>query len=147
MEQSLNELGRLQNKLQDCLHLIPNLQLWTVYLNFVLRTQNLEADTPTNAPARKIIMEVYQAVLDQVGIDKDAGSIWQAYIQFIQSSPHNAGGSTLEDQKKLDTLRKTYQQAISLPTQAVQGIWHEYYAFENSLNKATVRRSTCARID
>jgi cleavage stimulation factor subunit 3 len=145
MELSLNELGKLQNKLQDCLHLIPNLQLWTVYLNFVLRTQNLEADTPANAPARKTIMEVYQAVLDQVGIDKDAGPIWQAYIQFIQSSPHNAGGPTLEDQKKLDTLRKTYQQAISLPTQAVHGIWQDYLAFENSLNKATVRRSTCAR--
>jgi cleavage stimulation factor subunit 3 len=145
MELSLNELGRLQNKLQEALHLIPNLQLWTVYLNFVLRTQDLESDTAANAPARKIVMEVYQAVLDQIGIDKDSGSIWQGYIQFIQNSPHNAGGPTLEDQKKLDTLRKTYQQAISLPTQAVQGIWQEYYAFENSLNKATVRPSILQR--
>jgi cleavage stimulation factor subunit 3 len=140
MELSLNELGRLQNKLQQTLHLIPNLQLWNVYLNFVLRTQDLESDTPTVAPARKIIMEVYQAVLDQVGIDRDAGSIWQSYIQFIQSSPHTAGGPTLDDQKKLDTLRKAYQQAISVPTQAVQTIWQEYYAFENNLNKATVRQ-------
>jgi cleavage stimulation factor subunit 3 len=82
--------------------------------------------------------QAYEAVLDAIGIDKESGKIWQDYIQFIKSGPGIVGGSTWQDQQKMDLLRKVYQRAICIPTQVVESIWREYSTFEMSLNKLTV---------
>jgi cleavage stimulation factor subunit 3 len=42
----------------------------------------------------------------------------------------------------MDLLRKAYQRAISVPTQAVNTLWKEYDQFEMGLNKLTVRPRT-----
>ena len=81
----------------------------------------------------------YEAVIEAVGIDKDAGKLWQDYIQFIKSGPGVLGGTHWQDQQKMDLLRKAYQRAICIPTQAVESLWREYNAFEMSLNKLTVQ--------
>jgi cleavage stimulation factor subunit 3 len=89
--------------------------------------------------ARKVVMQAYEFVLSNIGMDPQSGKIWQDYIQFIRSSPGTVGGSSWQDQHKMDQLRKAFHRAIAVPTPAIITLWREYEQFESSLSKATVR--------
>lgn len=92
---------------------------------------------------RKIISDVFDYVLTEIGIDKDAGCIWEDYIDFLKSMPGAVGGSTWQDQQKMDLLRKTYHKAISIPTDAVERLWKDYDVFEMGIDKAAVCIASC----
>ncbi len=136
MELENNEFWRVEQIFNQSLLAIPNIQFWSVYLDYVRRRNNLTTDTA--GTARQIISQAYDFVLQNIGGDKDSGSIWQEYVQFIRTGPGMIGGSNWQDQQKMDLLRKTYQRAICIPTQAVNALWKEYDAFEMGLNKLTV---------
>jgi cleavage stimulation factor subunit 3 len=119
---------------------VPNIQLWSVYLNYIRRMNDLISDTTGNA--RATVSQAYDFVLANIGIDRDSGRIWQEYIQFIRSAPGQIGGSSWQDQQKMDQLRKAYQRAICVPMSSVNNLWKEYDQFELSLNKITVSRSS-----
>ncbi|KAK2770733.1 cfia complex component [Colletotrichum kahawae] len=116
----------------------PNVQLWTVYLNYIRRRYDLNNDP--NGEARRILSMSYEFVVSSVGIDRDAGQLWKDYIQFIKSGPGQVGGSGWQDQQKMDQLRKAYHRAITVPTSALTDLWKDYDQFEMSLNKTTGRQ-------
>lgn len=136
MELAHNEYKRTQQIFNDSLMTVQDVHLWSTYLNFVLRINNLSQDP--NGKARQSVTETYDFVLQNVGNDKDSGFLWVDYIKFIRDGPGQIGGSSWQDQQKLDALRKAYQRAICVPTQSVNGIWTEYTAFESGLNKVAV---------
>ncbi|KKA20283.1 mRNA 3'-end-processing protein rna14 [Rasamsonia emersonii CBS 393.64] len=149
MESENNELYRLEQIFNRTLLNIPNVQLWTVYLDYVRRRNPLTTDT--TGQARRIISAAYDLALQHVGMDKDSASIWTDYVQFIRSGPGNIGGSNWQDQQKMDLLRKAYQRAICVPTHAVNTLWKEYDQFEMGLNKLTnitrdLNRTTLPRL-
>jgi len=115
---------------------VLNVQLWTVYLNYVRRRNDLTNDV--SGEARKIVSQAYDFVLATVGIDPQAGKIWQEYLQFVRSAPGQIGGSGWQDKQKMDQLRSAYQKSIIVPMSALNGIWKEYDQFEMGLNKNTV---------
>lgn len=118
---------------------VPHVQLWSVYLNYIRRRNDLTNDV--TGSARATISQAYDFVLANVGIDRDSGKIWQEYIQFIRSAPGQIGGSSWQDQQKMDQMRKAYQRAVCVPMSNVNALWKEYDQFEMSLNKITVRPS------
>ncbi|KAI9370099.1 hypothetical protein BJX61DRAFT_544953 [Aspergillus egyptiacus] len=138
MESELNELFRLEQIFNRTLLTIPAVQLWTVYLDYVRRRNPLSTDQ--TGQARKIISSAYELALKHIGMDKDSGSIWADYVQFIRDGPGSVGGSGWQDQQKMDLLRKAYQRSISVPMQAVNTLWKEYDQFEMGLNKLTGRK-------
>lgn len=107
-----------------------------MYLDYIRRRNNLNNDP--SGTARQTISQAYEFVLKTIGIDRDAGFIWKDYIKFLQSGPGTPGGTTWQDQQKMDSLRKAYRQAIVIPMQDVESIWRDYYAFETQLNAVTV---------
>jgi len=115
---------------------VPNVELWTVYLNYI-RRRNDTLNDPAGT-ARKVITQAYEFVLNNIGVDKDSGKIWQDYVQFIRSGPGTVGGSSWQDQTKMDQMRKAFHRAIGVPTPAVTTLWREYEQFESGLNKTTV---------
>lgn len=117
---------------------VPNVQYWSVYLNYVRRMNDLTDDA--DGKKRATIYQAYEFALDNVGCDRDSGRIWQDYIQFIRSGPGQLGGSSWPDQQKMDQLRKAYQRAICIPMSTVNALWKEYDQFELSLNKNTGRK-------
>lgn len=136
LESEANNRSGVEAIFHKTLKDIPHLQLWRTYLDHIRRHFNLVVDK--SGTASQTNHAAYQAVLETVGIDKDAGTLWQDYIAFIKSGPGTLGQQDWESQSKMDVLRKAYQEAISIPTQAVETIWKEYSNFENSLNKMTV---------
>lgn len=115
---------------------VPNVKLWTVYLNYIRRRYDLNNDP--NGESRRILSMSYDFVIASVGIDRDSGQLWKDYIQFIKSGPGQVGGSGWQDQQKMDQLRKAYHRAITVPMFALTDLWKDYDQFEMSLNKTTV---------
>jgi cleavage stimulation factor subunit 3 len=136
MELSINDFVAAEGLFGKCLMSVANVELWTVYLNYIRRRNDLNNDS--SGSARKVVTQAYEFVIDNVGMDKDSARIWQDYIQFIRNGPGQIGGSNWQDQQKMDQLRKAYQRAISIPTSAVNTLWKEYDQFEMGLNKMTV---------
>lgn len=119
---------------------VPNVNLWSVYLNYIRRRNDLTNDM--TGTARTTISQAYDFVLANVGMDKDSGRIWQDYIQFIRSAPGLIGGNGWQDQQKMDQLRKAFQKAVCVPMSTVNALWKEYDQFEMSLNKNTVSQTS-----
>lgn len=136
MESEGNEFFHLEQIFNRTLLATPSVQLWSVYLDYIRRRNPLTTDA--SGEARKTISSAYDMAIQHVGMDKDSGNIWTDYIEFIRSGPGIVGGSGWQDQQKMDLLRKAYQRAIGVPTQAVNALWKEYDQFEMNLNKLTV---------
>lgn len=115
----------------------PNVELWTKYLDYVRRRNDLSDSTGN---ARQTVAQAYEFVISNIGLDKDSGKIWADYIQFLKFGPGVVGGSQWQDQQKMDQLRKAYQRAICVPISNVNMLWKEYDQFENGLNKLTGRK-------
>ncbi|KAI0836921.1 hypothetical protein F5Y06DRAFT_97151 [Hypoxylon sp. FL0890] len=137
MELSLDNTVEAESIFTRTLRAIPDVQLWTCYLNYIRRRNDL--NDPTGR-ARQTVSQSYEFVLNNIGQDRDAGSIWQDYIQFIKTGPGQIGGTGWQDQQKMDVLRKAYQRAISIPMANVNHLWKEYDQFEMGLNKMTGRK-------
>lgn len=139
MENDANNLPAKERIMGATLQGLPNLRLWSTYLDHVRRRNDVTRDT--TGQTRKTITDAYETALEHVGIDKDSGYLWQEYIQFLKSRPGETGGQSWQGQQKMDQLREAYRKAIKVPTQATQSLWKEYDQFEMAMNKATVRSS------
>lgn len=138
MELDNNEFHRVEQVFSRCLLTVPNVELWSLYLDYIRRRNNLTNDQ--QGKARTTISQAYDFVLNNIGCDKEAGRIWQDQIAFVKSAPGNVGGSGWMDQQKMDSLRKVYQKAVTQPVIGVEAIWREYDQFEHGLNKITAKR-------
>ncbi|KAF2747568.1 Suf-domain-containing protein [Sporormia fimetaria CBS 119925] len=138
MELGLDELNRVERLFERSITTNPNVNLWSTYINYIRRIHNMNEDAEK---ARPVITQVYEFVLENIGIDVASGRIWLDYIEFLKSGlPGVLGGTNWQDMQKMDTLRKVYQRAIAVPTNATMEIWREYDRFELHLNKATGRK-------
>ncbi|KAF3274673.1 mRNA 3'-end-processing protein rna14 [Orbilia oligospora] len=138
MELDANNLSHAERLFQRCLPGVLNVDLWSLYLDYIRRRNNLATDT--TGKARGVITQVYEFVLNSIGIDREAGKIWQEYIAFIKSGPGTIGGSAWQDQQKMDHLRKIFQRVICIPVNGLEAMWKEYDQFEMGLNKTTGRK-------
>ncbi|KAI2631220.1 hypothetical protein GGS21DRAFT_170132 [Xylaria nigripes] len=137
MELSLDNFPQAEGIFSRTLFAVPHVQLWTAYLNYVRRRNDLNDPT---GQARQTVSQAYEFVLNNIGQDRDAGAIWQDYISFVRSGPGQLGGTNWQDQQKMDLLRKAYQRAICIPTANLNQFWKEYDQFELGLNKMTGRK-------
>jgi len=141
MELENDDFYRLEQIFANALMTVPNVQLWSIYLDYVRRRNNLTTDS--TGQARQIVTAAFDFVLKNIGIDKDSGHLWQEFVNFVRSSPGIVGGNGWQDQQKADIMRKTFQQATTIPTSALQTLWKEYEQFETGLNKQTVSGLAC----
>jgi cleavage stimulation factor subunit 3 len=140
METELDNFSKVEQIFGRSITQTPYIELWSSYINYIRRINNLTTDQ--SGQARTIITQVYEFVLDKMGIDTSSGKIWLDYIELLKSGPGVLGGNNWQDMQKMDTLRKVYQRAISVPTNATLEIWRDYDRFEMGLNKVTVGSTT-----
>jgi len=142
LELGLNDFVAAEALFGKCLKDVLNPKLWTVYLDYIRRRNDL---SDSSGQARLTVTQSYEFVLDHIGLDKESGRIWQEYIQFINVGPGIIGGSSWQDQQKMDQLRKAYQRAICVPISNINVLWKEYDQFEMGLNKMTARKFLAER--
>lgn len=138
MELELEDLSKVERLFERSIASNPHVGLWSTYINYTRRIHNVTTDENR---ARTVITQVYEFVLDNIGIDIHSGKIWLDYIEFIKSGPGTLGGTTWQDKQKMDTLRRIYQRAVAVPMGATLEIWRDYDKFEMTLNKITVSQS------
>ncbi|QSL65932.1 hypothetical protein MERGE_003069 [Pneumocystis wakefieldiae] len=83
MELTNNEFIRVETIFSRCLRSVLSVDLWKFYLDYIRRVNNVSTG---GAQARSVISQAYEFVLAHVGIDKDCGSIWSDYINFIKTA-------------------------------------------------------------
>ena len=76
--------------------------------------------------------EAYEFVLKNVGHDIMAGQLWLDFIAFTKTRPVTDSRDTTERNM---AVRRAYQRAVVMPTNAIDTLWKEYDVFEHSLNK------------
>lgn len=136
MESEAEELYKMEQVFTRCLMQVPHVKLWSAYLDYVRRRNNLTTDT--EGKARQTISQTFDFVLQNVGMDRNSGQLWVDYIEFLKSGPGTVGGSSWQDGQKIDVLRRAYHRAVIIPTHNTNAIWNEYTKFEMELNKSTV---------
>ena len=94
--------------------------------------------TDQNGQNRQTVTQAYEFVLGAVGLDVYAGKLWLDYIEMLKTGPSILGGNNWQDMQKMDTLRKVYQRAVSVPHNATLEIWRDYDKFEMTINKVSV---------
>ena len=116
---------------------VLNIDLWTLYINYIRRRNPLSTGGDVSKPYG-IVERSFSFAIDNIGLDKDAGRLWQDYIAFLKTGPGTVGGTGWQDGAKVDKLREAYQKAIAVPTDAVTQLWRDYDAFETGLSKINV---------
>lgn len=127
------DLQRVESIFARCLRPVPDVDLWNCYLTYVRRRYNNDRD----ANHRTTVQKAFEFVLQNVGLDKDSGSIWADYVTFLKAAP---AGSSYEEQQKMDSLRKTYHRALSVPISNIEQLWRDYDAYEHSLSRMTAKK-------
>ncbi len=133
---------------------VPGVPIWRAYLHYIRRQNPIPLVAgPPGAPdhaarqaaaevVRETVKAAYELALRECGTDIASGPVWAEYLAFLgeRASEAAAGGATSwEVQQAQDALRRTYQRAVGVPVDGLEGVWREYDAFENRLNKVTVR--------
>ncbi|KAF7331026.1 mRNA 3'-end-processing protein RNA14 [Mycena venus] len=122
-----NEAEELLNKF---LKPSPSVELWKFYLDYVRRMN-------VGTGNRETVRKAFDFALNHIGQDRDSGSIWAEYIQFLNSAETS---NTWEAQQKMDALRKVYHRAVQTPLDNVEQLWTQFEAFEMGLNKITAKK-------
>jgi cleavage stimulation factor subunit 3 len=115
---------------------VPDVKLWSLYVSYIRRRNSMTTGDVNKS--YKIISDSFNFAINNVGMDKDSGRLWQDYIDFIKSGPGDIRSTGWQDTQKVDALRAAYQKAISVPMSALNLLWKEYDNFETSLSKINV---------
>ncbi|KAF9487681.1 Suf-domain-containing protein [Pleurotus eryngii] len=108
----------------------PSIDLWTFYLTYI-RCVNV------GPAACGVIQKSYEFALAHIGHDKDSGSIWSDYIEFLKAGETS---STWEEQQETDALRKVYHRAVQIPLDNVERLWQDLEALEIGLDRITAKK-------
>ncbi|KAJ6447973.1 Suf-domain-containing protein [Mycena vitilis] len=127
---SPSSYGEAEELLNKFLRTSPSAELWKFYLDYVRRANS-------GPKMHEILRKAYDFALNHIGQDRDSGSIWADYIQFLNAADTT---TTWQAQQKMDVLRKVYQRAVQIPLDNVEQLWTQYEAFEAGLNKITAKK-------
>lgn len=131
-----NEL--FNKSLQKC----RSVPLWQTYVLYIRKkiSRVSKGDTSSSSSSssngvgmtdeeRKMIESSYEKALDNIGPSVQADDLWRDYITFIKEWPES---TNIESSRKLMTLRKVYQRALTIPTDSLDSFWREYEAIERT---------------
>ncbi|KXZ55915.1 hypothetical protein GPECTOR_2g1466 [Gonium pectorale] len=135
LELAAGNLAGLKVVFQRCLMSVPSLELWSLYMKFIRRSNKSKGS--------ESVVEVRNALdftLDVVGQDINSGPFWQDAIQLLQQAkpgspefaalfPQAVAGQ--EDQARMAAVRRVYQRAVTVPHHHLDGLWRDYQRFEN----------------
>ncbi|KZS90927.1 Suf-domain-containing protein [Sistotremastrum niveocremeum HHB9708] len=83
----------------------------------------------------------YEAAVDAVGHDRNAGGSWRDYLKFIQDKSDrqfkNRSEPAADAAIRINQMRRLYLRAIRIPLSDCDIIWEEYLGFEKRTSMAT----------
>ncbi|KAJ1547825.1 mRNA 3'-end-processing protein rna14 [Nowakowskiella sp. JEL0078] len=169
-EQNNKAYDKIDTIYNTCLRSVLSCELWKNYLNYIKRTHSPGlVPTDRKAEAHAIVERAFEFVLQNVGMDKESGTIWADYIHFIKSSEFDLGdviveseyialcefkyylfdpfitSSQLEEQQNNEKMRRIFHRALVTPLSNIEQLWKEYDTFENKLDKLLAKKIISGR--
>lgn len=102
---------------------------WSLYLRHVRWV------AATDSSHDDGVIKAYELAVSQIGLDFEAGPIWNEYLHALKSQIANG---LLEQQQQMETIRRTFHRVLQIPIQGLEVLWSDYEAWETQLNKLTV---------
>ncbi|KAJ2867122.1 mRNA 3'-end-processing protein rna14, partial [Coemansia erecta] len=96
---------------------VPSIELWKCYLDYVLKSNTNEQGMVIHPESRATVTDCYKLVLENIGLDREAGQIWINYIAFLGSA----------------------QSAVVIPMLRVEDIWKDYDSFEVQIERSMAK--------
>lgn len=121
-EMKFKRYDKVSKLFQRSLEEVLSIDVYKCYLNFVRETKAKEPD---------LLYKAFRYTLDKVGIDPNAISIYNDYIQFLKE--REVDGSYLDSQK-ITAVRKAYQEGVMNPMFHIDTLWKEYINYEQSIS-------------
>lgn len=111
------------------------LSLWTTYLDYVRRKNNLITG---GQEARAIVIQAFDLVLEKCGVfEPNSGQFWSDYLSFLEQwKPVNKW----EEQQKVDMIRALYKRMLRVPFNTLEQMWGKYTQWEQDINSLTARK-------
>ena len=109
-----------------------DISFWMLYLRHVRWIAATESPVGDEG-----VIEAYELAVNQVGLDYEAGCIWNEYIHLLKS---RTGSGLLEQQQLMEAVRKAYHRTLQIPVQGLEALWNDYEAWEMQLNKLTAKK-------
>ena len=81
----------------------------------------------------RALVEAYEFVLSNVGVDIDSGKLWTAYINFLTQLPTK---DQLQKNKKNQEIRDVYKRALVTPIHEMEELFRQYDKFEHDYSSA-----------
>lgn len=112
-----------------------DLQLWSTYLDYVRRTNNLITG---GQEARAVVMKAFQLVMEKCAVfEPRSSSFWSEYLGFLEQwKPVNKW----EDQQRIDMIRRLYKRMLCVPFESIEKNWNRYTQWEQEVNSLTARK-------
>lgn len=129
----------IEKVFEKSIPICPHPRLYQLYLDYILLMNVIEKTDSyeTVQEKRSVVLKTFDYILNMIGTDKEAGSLWLKYIQYIKDYEPT---SSFEEQQKMDQLRKVFHKALVHPNHQMEEIWKLYDKFENDLNKLTAKK-------
>lgn len=121
-EMKFSRFDKVSRLFQRSLEEVLSIDLYKCYLNYVREAKANEPD---------LILKAFRHALNKVGVDPNAISIYNDYIQFLKE--REVDGSYLDSQK-ITAIRKAYQEGVMNPMFHIDTLWKEYISYEQSIN-------------
>ena len=85
---------------------------------------------------QEAIKKSYEFTLKCIGHDKASGDIWRDCLEWVKT-----WDVTMSDEAIAQTTMLTdlYQRAVQIPLDNVEQLWHEFDAYEKSMNNGQVQ--------
>lgn len=121
-EMKFKRYDKVSKLFQRSLEEVLSIDIYKCYLNYIREAKASEPD---------LIYKAFRYTLDKVGIDPNAISIYNDYIQFLKE--REVDGSYLDSQK-ITAVRKAYQEGVMNPMFHIDTLWKEYINYEQSIS-------------
>ncbi|KAG2229913.1 hypothetical protein INT48_008288 [Thamnidium elegans] len=115
LELKYSNFNEVEALFTRCLKTVLSVDLWKFYLGYIRRINLGESGSAVTPEARAIIEKAYEYVLSNTS-------------------------NTWEEQRKMDSMRRAYQKAVTIPLNNVEHLWKEYDQWENNLNRLTAKK-------
>ena len=122
----------LEKAFAASLRTILDVRLWRIYLQHVLQANLKNGDM-------QVIMQAYEFAITTLGVDLQAGSLWQEYIELLRVLPG------IEQNVRTEMIRKVYSRALAIPLDNLETLWSQYDVFEQTVNRATAKKMIADR--
>ena len=112
------QLEAMEGIFERCLLSCPHVELWRLYLRYLRQEKRVP---------NKELQGAYELLLEAVGMDVAAGTLWVEYVALLCESVEPG---MMPMSGPVTTARDAYQRALVQPATGLEAMWKDYETWE-----------------